>query len=176
MSFEWLDEVLAGKTIKSIEPGSQPGWVVINFRMPDGEQVYLTAFCGGNTHPHPTWNRELRHYGLVGLHVRQGGRGQTAYVRDDRDPEMRLNACGWEQWWKRSVERHDQWDDEMKSYYPYGTCNYLYNDPHTGKIIDRCDRPANEDAYGGFCEDHQPMTEEQVDKRAEAAQKIRQGE
>jgi hypothetical protein len=102
----------------------------------------------------------------------QGGRGQTAYVRDDRDPEMRLNARGWEQWWKRSVEQHDHWDDEMKAYYPY-----LYDDPDTGKIIDRCNRQATKDAYDGFCEDHQPMTEEHVSRRAESdLQKIRQGE
>lgn len=45
-------------------------------------------------------------------------------------------------------------------------CTYLYDDPHTGEIIDRCTDAAVKD---GLCQYHQPATPEQAQREAEAA-------
>ena len=45
-------------------------------------------------------------------------------------------------------------------------CTYLYDDPHTGEIIDRCTDAAVKD---GLCQYHQPTTLEQAQREAEAA-------
>ena len=86
---EWLNGVLAGRTIERIEMGETAGWLLFHLgqEQHDGEtfNVFITAYCGGQAR-----NGDEHHYATVALHyenAKQGG-GTVLNLRDVRDPDQ----------------------------------------------------------------------------------------
>src|ERR1700757_3266675 len=85
-----LNEVLKDKKILSIEPGTTPGWMVINLepqgiiaKYEPGDRVFLTVFVGGRKGA-----SDDVYTSTCALHLKGEDRHGTAYmVRDGRDPE-----------------------------------------------------------------------------------------
>ncbi len=101
MNAQQLNEAIKGKVIKGVEPGTTPGWMVFEIEPGegDGKRTLLTIFVGGNNE---RTESEKRHFALAALHtVFLDERRWVWPVRDDRDPQMRLNEEGWQDWLKR---------------------------------------------------------------------------
>jgi hypothetical protein len=85
-----MNEALRSKTIVSVDEGTTPGWVVVNFDpkefgVAEGTRVYLTIFVGGRKEQ----TSEDHLYWLCALHeTNMYGCGISETIRDGRDPEM----------------------------------------------------------------------------------------
>ena len=105
MNAEQLDKAVRGKVIKRVEAGTTPGWLVAEFEPGEGDEnrTLLTVFVGGNNeHAHS----EKRHFALAALHtVFPDEYRSVSPIRDDRDPHMRLNEEGWQDW----LHPHDRY-------------------------------------------------------------------
>jgi len=102
-----VNEVLQGRTITSVEEGTTPGWIVLNFdpkeftlygpndepmtaTMPEGSRVYMTIFVGGRKEE----TSEDREHWLCAVHTKAPeGWGIASPVRDGRDPEMPMGSA-----------------------------------------------------------------------------------
>ncbi len=81
-----MHELLAGRTITSVEEGTTPGWMVLNVDVPqeisDMERMFLTIYVGGR-------NGGDLHSWSCALHLtRPKKSGQIEVVRDGREPHI----------------------------------------------------------------------------------------
>jgi hypothetical protein len=92
-----LNEVLQGRKILSVEPGTTPGWMVINLELNPEERdaqpdlrLFLTVFIGGRN-----GSSEDNFYSTSALHLKRAdGRSTADVIRDARDPQMPMaSAC-----------------------------------------------------------------------------------
>jgi len=106
VNISYLNAALKGKRIESIEAGHTPGWIVIHIedKRDDETRLYLTAFCGGDNE---IVSSDDRHTAVVAVHVDGPAGHLVDNVRDDRDPQMRLNFDGWKDWQSRIWENRD---------------------------------------------------------------------
>ena len=95
MNYERMNEALKGKTIVSVEEGTTPGWVVLNFdpiefNAVEGTRVYMTIFVGGRKEQ---TSEDSVHW-LCALHVQEPERwGIADPIRDGRDPRMPMGKA-----------------------------------------------------------------------------------
>jgi hypothetical protein len=93
---EELNEVLQGRKILSAEPGTTPGWMILNLEprteereAHPGIRLFLTVFVGGRN-----GSSEDNYYSTCALHWKAPNRRSTAeVVRDKRDPAMRMSSA-----------------------------------------------------------------------------------
>ena len=89
MNFQEFKVALVGKTIKEIEPGFTPGWVLIHLEgngITADERVFMTAHCGGEV--------EGKRSGTVGLHQDHGVNGYHAdWLVDERFRFCEIKRC-----------------------------------------------------------------------------------
>jgi hypothetical protein len=82
----FLNEILADKTVLSVERGSSPGWLVINLTPPSADcRCFLTVWCGGireHLEPEHDWDIALHHRQLSG-----DGWGLTNVIYRSHQPE-----------------------------------------------------------------------------------------
>jgi hypothetical protein len=164
MNVKDLNEVLAGKTIKSVEPTpNRPGSVTINFEggeIPSDEKLYMTASCV---------------HELFMLHYRGVQKRDWALIderrcrRDDR-PAHKAGLC-YHCYKQEASQVKAYWDlinsEQFKNMEDLGdpnaqlkpSCQFEYDDPDTGDLVGRCNRWV---VKGGYCEDHQPVTAENI--------------
>ena len=147
-----LNELLKDKKITSIEPGTTPGWMVINFepegivaKHRPGDRVFLTVFVGGRKGSY-----DAEYFSTCALHRKgEDGRGTAYMIRDGRDPEMPMASA------KAATGR-------------VRTCNYEFE--YEGEI-DRCGSTA---CVHGLCEAHYKQLITPSDPIAEAEQALKQ--
>ena len=93
--FDWLKEVLVGRTIINVEAGTSNGWVLIHFsqteeetkKWPEGSRIFLNIKVDGPV------EGEARHYWNAALNVKGDDNGGTSYpVRDHRMPRTPLQV------------------------------------------------------------------------------------
>ena len=91
-----VNKILQGRTILSVEPGSTPGWMLINLELnPEeheaepGLRLFLTIFIGGRK-----GSEQDNDHCTAALHFKRADGPSTAYmVRDGRDPEMPMSSA-----------------------------------------------------------------------------------
>jgi hypothetical protein len=91
-----LNDELQGRKILSVEPGTTPGWMVINLELKPEEceaqpglRLFLTVFIGDRK-----GSDEDNNHSTAAIHYRRAGGLSTVYmVRDGRDPEMRMSSA-----------------------------------------------------------------------------------
>ena len=114
MNISDLNEVLAGKRIISIQEGSTPGWLLINFDVSEvqmydhdnkpvatepGTRVFVTVYVGGRLET----DSESVHHSTCALHSKQkDGGGISSAVRDGRNPDMPMSSA-WHGPWVRTT-------------------------------------------------------------------------
>jgi len=88
--FDWLKEVLVGRTIIDVEAGTSNGWVLIHFsqteeetkKWPEGSRIFLNIKVDGPV------GGEARHFWNAALHTQgPAGGGRSSPIRDHR-PEI----------------------------------------------------------------------------------------
>jgi len=114
MNIENLNEVLKNRKIVSIEEGSTPGWLLINFDVSEfqmydhkdqhvptdpGTRVFLTVYVGGRQKE----DGESHHHWTCALKTMQAsGGGMSNAVRDGRNPDMPMSSA-WHGPWVRTT-------------------------------------------------------------------------
>jgi len=91
-----LNEMLQGRKIRSVEPGSTPGWMILNLELKPEEldaqpdlRLFLTVFVGGRK-----GSSEANHSSTSALHYKGADGTSGVYVvRDGRDPEMPMSSA-----------------------------------------------------------------------------------
>jgi hypothetical protein len=91
-----LNEVLQGRKILSVEPGTTAGWMVINLELKTEEsqahpdmRLFLTVFIGGRK-----GSSDDNYHSTCALHCKTSDTWSTAsMVRDERDPEMPMSSA-----------------------------------------------------------------------------------
>jgi hypothetical protein len=91
-----LNEVLQGRKVLSVEPGTTPGWMIINLELESEEReaqadlrLFLTVFIGGRK-----GSDDDSYYSTCALHVKNSdGRSTAHMVRDGRDPDMPMSSA-----------------------------------------------------------------------------------
>jgi hypothetical protein len=89
-----LNEVLQGRKILSVEPGTTPGWMLLNLELKTeesetdpGMRMFLTVFVGGRK-----GSSDDNYHSRSALHYKSAdGRGSAHMIRDGRDPEMPMS-------------------------------------------------------------------------------------
>ena len=85
---EWLNGLLAGRTIERIEMGRTAGWLLFHLGQEQHESktvnVFITAYCGGQAR-----NDDEQYYATVALHYKNAEQGVSTvlHLRDVRDPD-----------------------------------------------------------------------------------------
>ncbi len=91
-----LNEMLQGRKILSVEPGTTAGWMIINVESNPEEReiqpdlrVFLTVFIGGRK-----GSSDANYYSTSALHYKHAdGTGSAHMVRDGRDPQMSMSSA-----------------------------------------------------------------------------------
>ncbi len=91
-----LNDELQGRKIQSVEPGTTPGWMVINLELKPEEheaepemRLFLTVFIGGRKGP-----SEASYSSTSALHYKGAdGRSTVHAIRDERDPDMPMSSA-----------------------------------------------------------------------------------
>jgi hypothetical protein len=91
-----LNEVLQGRKILSVEPGTTPGWMLINLELKPEERaaepdmrVFLTVFVGGRK-----GSEDDNYHSTSALHFKSATEGSGVHtIRDERDPEMPMSSA-----------------------------------------------------------------------------------
>ena len=91
-----VNEVLQGRRILTVEPGTTPGWMIINLELKPEERdaqpdmrVFLTVFIGGRK-----GSSDDDYQSTCALHFKNpDGRSTAHMVRDGRDPEMPMSSA-----------------------------------------------------------------------------------
>jgi hypothetical protein len=91
-----LNEVLPGRKILSVEPGTTPGWMVLNLGLSPEEReaqpdlrLFLAIFVGGRK-----GSAEAEHHSTCALHFKGAdGRSTADMIRDGRDREMAMASA-----------------------------------------------------------------------------------
>lgn len=153
-----LNAVLQGKKILSVEPGTTPGWMIINFDPQEftqacepGDRIFLTVFVGGRK-----GSEDDNYSSTCALH-RKGndGCGMAHMVRDGRDSEMPMASAN-----KAAGQMH------IVGHQP-GACNYEFD--YDGEI-DRCGSSVY---VHGLCEAHYKRLTTPSDPIAELEQALK---